>query len=104
MLIVCGDSHTSTHGAFGAFALGLGTSEVEHVLATQCLVLAKPRNLEAHFTGVRAPGVSAKDLILALIGRIGTAGAAGHVIEYTGEAIRGLSMEDRKSTRLNSSH
>jgi len=95
MLIVCGDSHTSTHGAFGAFALGLGTSEVEHVLATQCLVLAKPRNLEAHFTGVRAAGVSAKDLILALIGRIGTAGAAGHVIEYTGEAIRALSMEER---------
>ena len=95
MLIVCGDSHTSTHGAFGAFALGIGTSEVEHVLATQCLVLAKPRNLEAHFTGVRAPGVTAKDLILALIGRIGTAGAAGHVIEYTGEAIRALSMEER---------
>jgi len=95
MLIVCGDSHTSTHGAFGAFALGLGTSEVEHVLATQCLVLPKPRNLEAHFTGVRAPGVSAKDLILALIGRIGTAGAAGHVIEYTGDAIRALSLEER---------
>ncbi|HEV8509644.1 MAG TPA: 3-isopropylmalate dehydratase large subunit [Gemmatimonadales bacterium] len=95
MLIVCGDSHTSTHGAFGAFALGLGTSEVEHVLATQCLVLPKPRNLEARFTGTRAAGVSAKDLILALIGQIGTAGAAGYVIEYTGEAIRGLSMEER---------
>jgi 3-isopropylmalate/(R)-2-methylmalate dehydratase large subunit len=95
MLIVCGDSHTATHGAFGAFALGIGTSEVEHVLATQCLVLSKPRNLEARITGKRAPGVSAKDLILALIGKIGTAGAAGHVIEYTGEAIRALSMEER---------
>ncbi len=95
MLIVCGDSHTATHGAFGAFALGIGTSEVEHVLATQCLVLNKPRNLEARITGRRAPGVSAKDLILALIGRIGTAGARGHVIEYTGEAIRALSMEER---------
>ena len=95
MLIVCGDSHTATHGAFGAFALGIGTSEVEHVLATQCLVLSKPRNLEARITGKRAPGVSAKDLILALIGKIGTAGAAGHVIEYTGEAIHALSMEER---------
>jgi len=95
MLIVCGDSHTSTHGAFGAFALGIGTSEVEHVLATQCIVLNKPRNLEARITGDRAPGVSAKDLILALIGKIGTAGASGHVIEYTGEAIRALSMEER---------
>ncbi|HMG18322.1 MAG TPA: 3-isopropylmalate dehydratase large subunit [Gemmatimonadales bacterium] len=95
MLIVCGDSHTATHGAFGAFALGIGTSEVEHVLATQCIVLAKPRNLEARITGSRAPGVSAKDLILALIGEIGTAGAAGHVIEYTGDAIRALSMEER---------
>jgi 3-isopropylmalate/(R)-2-methylmalate dehydratase large subunit len=95
MLIVCGDSHTSTHGAFGAFALGIGTSEVEHVLATQCLVLPKPRNLEARFTGTRGAGVSAKDLILALIGQIGTAGAAGYVIEYAGEAIRGLSMEER---------
>ena len=95
MLIVCGDSHTSTHGAFGAFALGIGTSEVEHVLATQCVVLAKPRNLEARVTGMPAAGVSAKDLILALIGQIGTAGAVGHVIEYTGEAIRSLSMEER---------
>ena len=95
MLIVCGDSHTATHGAFGAFALGIGTSEVEHVLATQCIVLAKPRNLEARITGRRAPGVSAKDLILALIGKIGTAGAAGHVIEYTGDAIQALSMEER---------
>ena len=95
MLIVCGDSHTSTHGAFGAFALGIGTSEVEHVLATQCLVLPKPRNLEARMTGTPAAGVSAKDLILALIGQIGTAGAAGYVIEYTGDAVRGLSMEER---------
>src|SRR5213592_1571482 len=95
MLIVCGDSHTATHGAFGAFALGIGTSEVEHVLATQCIVLNKPRNLEARITGHRAPGVSAKDLILALIGKIGTAGASGHVIEYTGDAVRALSMEER---------
>ena len=95
MLIVCGDSHTSTHGAFGAFALGIGTSEVEHVLATQCVVLAKPRNLEARINGSLEPGVGAKDLILALIGKIGTAGAAGHVIEYTGEAIQALSMEER---------
>ena len=95
MVIVCGDSHTATHGAFGAFALGIGTSEVEHVLATQCLVLSKPKNLEARITGTRAPGVSAKDLILALIGKIGTAGATGHVIEYTGDAIRALSMEER---------
>ena len=95
MLIVCGDSHTATHGAFGAFALGIGTSEVEHVLATQCLVLNKPRNLEARISGSLEPGVGAKDLILALIGRIGTAGARGHVIEYTGDAIHALSMEER---------
>ena len=95
MLIVCGDSHTSTHGAFGAFALGIGTSEVEHVLATQCVVFQKPRNMEASITGTRVPGVSAKDLILALIGKIGTAGATGHVIEYTGDAVRALSMEER---------
>ncbi len=95
MLVVCGDSHTSTHGAFGAFALGIGTSEVEHVLATQCLVLPKPRNMEARITGAPGPGVSAKDLILALIGQIGTAGASGYVIEYTGDAIRALSMEER---------
>jgi 3-isopropylmalate/(R)-2-methylmalate dehydratase large subunit len=95
MLIVCGDSHTATHGAFGAFALGIGTSEVEHVLATQCLVLSKPRNLEARITGSLEPGVGAKDLILALIGKIGTAGATGHVIEYTGDAVRALSMEER---------
>src|SRR5204863_9180518 len=83
------------HGAFGAFAIGIGTSEVEHVLATQCIALSKPRTLEARFTGSRGPGVGAKDLILALIGKIGTAGATGHVIEYTGEAIRALSMEER---------
>jgi 3-isopropylmalate/(R)-2-methylmalate dehydratase large subunit len=95
MVIVCGDSHTSTHGAFGAFALGIGTSEVEHVLATQCIVFSKPRTLEARISGARGPGVTAKDLILALIGKIGTAGASGHVIEYTGDAIRALSMEER---------
>src|SRR3989442_10641092 len=95
MVIVCGDSHTATHGAFGALALGIGTSEVEHVLATQCLVWSKPGAMEARVSGALAPGVTAKDLILALIGRIGTAGATGHVIEYTGEAIRALSMEER---------
>ncbi|HYX82634.1 MAG TPA: aconitase family protein, partial [Gemmatimonadales bacterium] len=95
MVIVCGDSHTATHGAFGAFALGIGTSEVEHVLATQCIALSKPRTLEAHMVGDRGPAVGAKDLILALIGKIGTAGATGHVIEYTGTAIRALSMEER---------
>ncbi|HXO84826.1 MAG TPA: 3-isopropylmalate dehydratase large subunit [Gemmatimonadales bacterium] len=95
MVIVCGDSHTATHGAFGAFALGIGTSDVEHVLATQCLVLSKPRNLEARISGSLEPGVGAKDLILALIGKIGTAGATGHVIEYTGDAVRALSMEER---------
>ena len=95
MTIVCGDSHTSTHGAFGALAFGIGTSEVEHVLATQCIVQSRPHTMEVHFAGLPASGISAKDLILALIGRIGTAGAAGHVIEYTGEAIRRLSMEGR---------
>jgi len=95
MTIVCGDSHTSTHGAFGALAFGIGTSEVEHVLATQCLVWSKPGTMEARVTGALAPGVTAKDLILALIGRIGTAGATGHVIEYTGAVIRALSMEER---------
>ncbi|HZI23377.1 MAG TPA: 3-isopropylmalate dehydratase large subunit [Gemmatimonadales bacterium] len=95
MVIVCGDSHTSTHGAFGALAFGIGTSEVEHVLATQCLVLSRPKTMEVRFEGVLAPGITAKDLILALIGRIGTAGATGHVIEYTGDAIGRLSMEGR---------
>jgi len=95
MLIVCGDSHTATHGAFGALAFGIGTSEVEHVLATQCLVQARPKTMEVHFAGKPARGITPKDFILALIGRIGTGGATGHVIEYTGEAVRGLSMEGR---------
>jgi 3-isopropylmalate/(R)-2-methylmalate dehydratase large subunit len=95
MTIVCGDSHTSTHGAFGALAFGIGTSEVEHVLATQTVLFSRPRTLEARFNGTAAPGVTAKDLILALIGRIGTAGATGQVVEYTGPAIRALSMEGR---------
>ncbi len=93
--IVCGDSHTSTHGAFGALAFGIGTSEVEHVLATQCLRQKRSKNFKVEFTGKRAPGVTAKDLILKLIGEIGTAGATGYVLEYTGEAIRSLSMEER---------
>src|SRR3954466_9829215 len=95
MMIVCGDSHTSTHGAFGALAIGIGTSEVEHVLATQCLVQSRPQTMEVRFSGNLGLGVSAKDLVLALIRRIGTEGAAGHVIEYTGSAIRALSMEGR---------
>ena len=94
-MIVCGDSHTSTHGAFGALAFGIGTSEVEHVLATQCVVQSKPRTMEVRFLGQPQPGVGAKDLILALIRRIGTAGGTGYVLEYTGEAIRALSMEGR---------
>jgi 3-isopropylmalate/(R)-2-methylmalate dehydratase large subunit len=95
MTIVCGDSHTSTHGAFGALAFGIGTSEVEHVLATQCLMQSKPKTLEVRFEGRRPAGVSAKDMILALIGKLGTGGAAGHAIEYAGSAIRELSMEGR---------
>jgi 3-isopropylmalate/(R)-2-methylmalate dehydratase large subunit len=95
MTIVCGDSHTSTHGAFGALAFGIGTSEVEHVLATQCVMQSRPSTMEVQFTGRTQPGISAKDLILALIRRIGTAGGAGYVIEYTGEAITALSMEGR---------
>ena len=95
MTIACGDSHTSTHGAFGALAFGIGTSEVEHVLATQTVPLQKPQTLEARFVGTPGPGLTAKDLVLALIGRIGTAGATGCVIEYTGPAIRALSMEGR---------
>jgi 3-isopropylmalate/(R)-2-methylmalate dehydratase large subunit len=95
MIIVCGDSHTSTHGAFGALAFGIGTSEVEHVLATQCIVQSRPRTMEVRFDGSPVAGVTAKDLVLALIRRIGTAGATGHVIEYTGDAIRALSMEGR---------
>ncbi|HEU4414077.1 MAG TPA: 3-isopropylmalate dehydratase large subunit [Candidatus Angelobacter sp.] len=95
MTIVCGDSHTSTHGAFGALAFGIGTSEVEHVMATQCLVQRKPKRMLVKFSGAPGLGVTAKDLILALIAKIGTDGASGHVIEYAGEAIRALSMEAR---------
>ncbi len=95
MTIVCGDSHTSTHGAFGALAFGIGTSEVEHVLASQCLLQRKPKTFEVRFEGTLQPGVSAKDMILALIARIGVGGATGHVIEYTGSAIRALDMEAR---------
>jgi 3-isopropylmalate/(R)-2-methylmalate dehydratase large subunit len=93
--IVCGDSHTSTHGAFGALAHGIGTSEVEHVLATQTLIQKKARNMLVQVDGKPAPGVGAKDITLAIIGEIGTAGGTGSVIEYAGEAIRGLSMEGR---------
>ncbi len=93
--IVCGDSHTSTHGAFGALAFGIGTSEVEHVLATQCLRQKKAKTYKVDFIGQRAKGVTAKDLILKLIGLIGTAGGTGHVFEYMGPAIRALSMEER---------
>ena len=95
MTIVCGDSHTSTHGAFGALAFGIGTTEVEHVLATQCLPQKRPRTMRVHVDGEIPNGVTAKDLALALIGRIGTDGATAHVIEYTGSAIRSLSMEAR---------
>src|SRR5881409_875289 len=95
MTIVCGDSHTSTHGAFGAFAFGIGTSEVAHVLATQCLLQRRPRTLQVRVEGKLRPGVKAKDLILAVIARIGVAGGTGHVIEYTGTAVRALSMEER---------
>ncbi|MBR1216974.1 3-isopropylmalate dehydratase large subunit [Bradyrhizobium sp. U87765 SZCCT0131] len=93
--IVCGDSHTSTHGAFGALAHGIGTSEVEHVLATQTLIQKKAKNMRAVVDGKLPDGVTAKDIILAIIGEIGTAGGTGHVLEYTGEAIRALSMEGR---------
>ncbi len=95
MTIVCGDSHTSTHGAFGALAHGIGTSEVEHVLATQTLIQAKAKNMLVEVNGALPPGVTAKDIILAIIGEIGTAGGTGYVIEYAGEAIRALSMEGR---------
>jgi len=93
--IVCGDSHTSTHGAFGTLAFGIGTSEVEHVLATQCLVQKKPKTFKVEFHGKLKPWVTAKDMILKLIGIIGTAGGTGFVLEYTGEAVRSLSMEAR---------
>ena len=95
MTIVCGDSHTSTHGAFAALAQGIGTSEVEHVMATQCLAQAKAKNMAVRFVGKPPTGVYAKDMALALIGRIGGAGAAGYTIEYQGEAVRSLSMEGR---------
>jgi 3-isopropylmalate/(R)-2-methylmalate dehydratase large subunit len=93
--LVCGDSHTATHGAFGSLAYGIGTSEVEHVLATQTLILTKSKNMRAVVDGKLPPGVTAKDIILAIIGEIGTAGATGHALEYAGEAIRSLSMEGR---------
>jgi 3-isopropylmalate/(R)-2-methylmalate dehydratase large subunit len=95
MTIVCGDSHTSTHGAFGALAFGIGTSEVEHVLATQCLVQSKPHSMRIRYEGDAGFGVTAKDLILATIGQIGVAGAVGHAVEYSGRAIEALSMEGR---------
>ncbi|OGO18093.1 MAG: 3-isopropylmalate dehydratase large subunit [Chloroflexi bacterium RBG_16_48_8] len=95
MTIVCGDSHTSTHGAFGALAFGIGTSEVEHVLATQCLLQHKPQSMEIRIEGKLDPGVTAKDIILALIARIGINGGVGYAVEYTGEAIRSLDMEGR---------
>ncbi len=95
MTVVCGDSHTSTHGAFGCLAHGIGTSEVEHVLATQCLVAKKMKNMRVAVEGTLARGVGAKDVVLAIIGRIGTAGGTGHAIEFAGSAIRSLSMEGR---------
>jgi len=95
MTIVCGDSHTSTHGAFGALAFGIGTSEVEHVLATQTLPQRRPRTMQVEFAGERPAGVTAKDMILGAIGQLGTSGGVGHVVEYTGAAVRALSMEAR---------
>ena len=95
MTVVCGDSHTSTHGAFGALAFGIGTSEVEHVLATQCLLQKKSKNMLVSVDGAVGPGVTAKDVVLAVIGAIGTAGGTGHAIEFDGDAIRALSMEGR---------
>jgi 3-isopropylmalate/(R)-2-methylmalate dehydratase large subunit len=95
MTIVCGDSHTSTHGAFGALAFGIGTSEVAHVLASQCLIQNEPRTMEIRVDGQLPPGVGAKDIILAVIAQIGVGGGTGYVFEYTGEAIRGLNMEER---------
>src|SRR3954469_21579462 len=95
MTIVCGDSHTATHGAFGALAFGIGTSEVEHVLATQTLIQKPAKNMRISVVGEPHPGVTAKDFILAIIGKIGTAGGTGHVIEFAGDAIQALSMEGR---------
>ena len=97
MTVVCGDSHTSTHGAFGALAFGIGTSEVEHVMATQCLLQKKSKNLLIKVNGKASAGTTAKDLVLAIIGRIGTAGGTGCTIEFGGEAIRALSVEGRMS-------
>ena len=93
--VVCGDSHTSTHGAFGALAFGIGSTEVGHVFATQCLLQQKPRTLAVNVTGKLRPGVTAKDLILGIIGKLGVSGGTGHVIEYRGEAIRALDMDER---------
>src|SRR6202041_957206 len=95
MTIVCGDSHTSTHGAFGALAFGIGTSEVEHVLATQGMVQHKPRSMRISYEGALGFGVTAKDLILGTLGRLGVGGLTGHVVEYAGPAIEALSMEGR---------
>src|SRR5277367_4994994 len=95
MTIVCGDSHTSTHGAFGALAFGIGTSEVEHVLDTQCMVQSKPRSMRIHYDGSLGFGVTAKDLILATLGQLGVGGLTGHVVEYAGPAIEALTMEGR---------
>src|SRR6202012_5961047 len=95
--LVCGARHTSTHGAFGALAFGIGTSDVEHVLATQTLLMPKSRNMRVTVNGALPVGVTAKDMALAIIARIGTAGGTGYVIEYAGEAVRGLSMEGRMS-------
>jgi 3-isopropylmalate/(R)-2-methylmalate dehydratase large subunit len=95
MTIVCGDSHTSTHGAFGTLAFGIGTSEVEHVLATQCLPQRRPKTMRVRFTGAVPSGVTAKDVILGAIGRVGVSGGAGHALEYAGDVIRGFSMESR---------
>src|SRR6188472_54556 len=95
MTVVCGDSHTSTHGAFAALSFGIGTSEVEHVLATQCLLLKKSKSMLVRVDGALPQGVTAKDLVLSVIGRIGTAGGTGHAIEFGGSAVRALSMEAR---------
>lgn len=95
MTVVCGDSHTSTHGAFGALAFGIGTSEVEHVLATQCLIMKKAKNMRVRVEGQTPPGVTAKDIVLAIIGRIGTAGGTGYAIEFAGSAIEALTVEGR---------
>src|SRR5579862_4943604 len=95
MTIVCGDSHTSTHGAFGALAFGIGSTEVGHVLATQCLLQRKPKTFAINVDGELPPGVTAKDLILSIIGKLGVAGGTGHVFEYRGSTIRALSMDER---------